>query len=953
MDENLQYKEDAAHRHRLSRLSFPFNSSIKENGVSSTNRRHTLVPNRSILKPNMEGSNTINLISDTILKERRRVSFAPEVTLHKIDYSRSNEERRVKKRNSLNGQIQSQTPKLNTSQYIWKSYQAADNSKAEIPDQYAVTKDEIQSFTSDLPNKFTIDEDSNTQTMELSAELTQEILKHHNRMKEQHSQVGEEAGNDQFKSQNSLQDVFEEAEQEINSDKVGEHNADEIDMELTETFNKGVANFDSSNLMEISMDLTQPSDSRESKELKSNTNEAINTDDDNDTMELTQPVSKDTAEPVHLEPMQVEHSQVITPTLLPEIDLANDNDETMEFTQPISYTSSGKNKDDVFSEEDKLSVVFEASEPPTSDQPDIASGHINLENKEISIQSTPFQIALPQKSTSKFAHESDRELEKLEDNDERAADNSFVENKDLTSDMETSLIATEMVPLADVTADFTENVEDYDSDNSLVDDNHVNVSLDVFLDNVNVQFYDNIGPSDNEVNQTLVFNSDLKSSPFSEISPASSSATSTSTTSTVSSTKRANLIEYIDACTNIPYYHYIVHLINQYQSSIQSISTMVNTFSNDVLESNPTAIREYYQQAEEVKVDLCTNYQAIATFTRKKAKCQNMRFLSGLLEQLISSYERANQFLESELSKALDWRRGILVKRQKMIERKVELNQYIQKLDTLRDNWNSINIEKIKKANESLRLHGNKKVIIKKSISDQSKLVSYKTKSVSDKKMAKEKLLREVESLRKQVSSSTVPSETNLKALMSRLHSLEESKSIKLLPGAAIALLILKKLKAVFYKTDSDMYEVELSVTDIKSFAPFSQLLAGFIARQQKIVNQSKTVEFVKQLVESWRNFIRIWKELLTINFLYYSTIMDSSFQFQFDFEDSTRSQRSKVLVEGNLEDLLEPKKEVIVKLVKEGSWEENEQMNMPYVLDRLKQTFDNKNSIVNRFAIS
>lgn len=380
---------------------------------------------------------------------------------------------------------------------------------------------------------------------------------------------------------------------------------------------------------------------------------------------------------------------------------------------------------------------------------------------------------------------------------------------------------------------------------------------------------------------------------------------------------------------------------------------MVNTFSNDVLESNPTAIREYYQQTEEVKVDLCTNYQAIATFTRKQAKCQNLRFLSGLLEQLISSYERANQFLESELSKALEWRRGILVNRQKMIEKKVKLNQYIQKLDTLRDNWNSINIEKIKQANESLRLHGDKKVIIKASISDHSKLVSHKTKSVLDKKMTKEKLLREVESLRKQVSSSTVPSKTHLKALMARLHSLEELKSIKLLPGAAITLLILKKLKAVFHKRDSDMYEVELSVTDIKSFAPFSQLLAGFIARQQKKVNQSKTVEFVKHLVESWRNFIRIWKELLTINFLYYSIITDSSFQFQFYFEDSLRPQRSKILVEGNLEDLLEPGKEVLVKLVKQDPWEDNEQLNMPHVLDRLKQTFDNKNSVINRFAIS
>lgn len=947
MDEN---SKDGFYQQKPSRLSFPFNSSIKENGALSTNRRHTLVPNRSILKPNMEGNNTINLISDTILKERRRVSFAPEVTLHKIDYSRSNEERRLKKRNSLNGHFQSQVPKLNTSQYIWKSYQAVDNTKSEIADQPPATNDEIQAFTSDLPNKFIIDEDSNTQTMELSAELTQELLKNHSRMKEQHLQPGKESVADQVKKQSSLQDVFEEAEQEINSDKTSENYADEVDMELTETFNKGTSNFNSSNLMEISMDLTQASNCPASNGFTLNTNEAVNTDDDNDTMEFTQPVSTMTEEPIHLERTQVEPALMMASTTFPETDMANDNDETMEFTQPVSYMSSGKEDEDVFMEEAKLSVVFEASEPPTSDQPEA----IDQEVKEMSIptQLIHSQIA-PGENMAQLVHENERESKKSEDDDEKVADSSLIDNKDLTSDMETSLIATEMVPLAEVTADFTENVEDYDSDNSLVDDNHVNVSLDIFLDNVNVQFYDNIGPSDNEINQTLIFNSDLRSSPFSEISPASSSATSTSTPSSLSTTKRANLIEYIDACTNIPYYHYIVHLINQYQSSIQSISTMVNTFSNDVLESNPTAIREYYQQTEEVKVDLCTNYQAIATFTRKQAKCQNLRFLSGLLEQLISSYERANQFLESELSKALEWRRGILVNRQKMIEKKVKLNQYIQKLDTLRDNWNSINIEKIKQANESLRLHGDKKTNIKQSISDLSKLVSHKTKNVSDKKLRKERLLREVESLRKQVSSSTVPTKTDLKTLMSQLNSLEALKSIKLLPGASITLLLLDKLKAVFIKRGDDMYEVELSVNDIDSFAPFSSLLTGFIARQQKSVNQSKTVDFVKQLVESWRNFTRIWRELLTINFLYYNIITDSSFQFQFYFEDSSRPQRSKILVEGNLEDLLEPGKEVLVKLVKQDPWEDNEQLNMPHVLDRLKQTFDNKNSVINRFAIS
>lgn len=946
MDENVQHNKESSDKQKL-RLSFPFNSTTKENNFPAVNRRHTLVPNRSILKPNLEGSSTINLVSDTLLKERRRVSFAPEVTLHKIDYSRSNEERKLKKRNSFSGQLQSQPPKLNTSQYIWKSYQAVDNSKLEISSVSDVPKDEVHSFTSGSSSKFVIDEDSTTQTMELSAELTQEILKNRNRMKEQYLQSEGTGDRDQFRDQNSLRDVFEEVEEEINSDKPNTANDDEVDMELTEKFNKVVPNISSSNLMEISMELTQPAEHRVLNELPFDADKATNTDDDFDTMEFTQPITKSSTNYTPLKSSMMEITEPVSKGLESEIGVTNDRDETMEFTEPIVCVSPAQDdKSDLF-EADKLSVVIEMPEPLTSDQTEPKINNSSNSDRA-TLQTTPPQTASPPP-----VHEIGVENENSHTNEKSEANSSIIEHKEQSSDMETSLIATEMIPLAEVTADFTENVEEYDSDNSLVDDNHINVSLDIFLRDVNVQFYDNIGPSNNEVAQTLIFNSDTKSSPFSESSPASlSAASSSSTPSSVSTTKRANLIEYIDACTNIPYYHYIIHLINQYQSSIQSISTMVNTFSNDVLESNPTAIREYYQQTEEIKVDLCTNYQAIATFTRKQAKCQNMRFLSGLLEQLISSYERANQFLESELGKALDWRRGILIKRQKMIERKVELNQLIQNLDTLRDNWNSINIDKIKKVNENLRNYGNKKLCIKQNISDESKLVSSKTKSLTDKKKTKEQLLKEVEVLRRQVQSSTVPSENDLITLESRLHSLEKSKSLRLLPGPDINLLISGKLKAHFVRAGDETYQVELSVNEIDSFSPFSELTNSFIEKQQKLVKRTDTMDFVKQLSRSWKHFMQIWKELITINFMYCSKISNAHFKFQFSFTETQHLHRNTVFVEGKLDDLLEPGKDVIVKLAKQDLLGSDKQIDQVGVLGKLRQIFNNKNSVVNRFVL-
>lgn len=971
---NIESHNDTTNA-KKSRLSFPLNPSTNKNDSNQLNRRHTLVPNRSILKPNIDGNHTINLVSDTNLRENRRVSFAPEVTLHKIDYSRSNEQKKLKKRNSIGGNIPQQ-PKLNTTQYIWKS----NNNTITNRNNFQENEQEppkLDSPVLDSQHHFIIDEDSTTQTMEMSVELTQEILKQQKEIKKQSEIEKNEKDTD---SANSLKDVFDKVEEEINLDKnYIDNDEKEIDMELTETFNG--PKLDPNNTTDVSMDLTEPQfqERNDSNDLvASHIQNEINVSDDNETMEFTQPIPnassslvdtekneegqirKDelneqspkqgnviTNRPEHMLADQFETSQMeLTQPIFSNIEKNSkvelvEDEETMDLTQHRSIVEpeDGNNETGLASEL-QLSTVFEVSEPPTSDH-DHNNNTLHESNRNTSI--------IP----SQFVKD-DKEIKPIDKSDpyikgeknEQPTDTSI----NTTSDAETSLIGTEMIPLAEVTGEFTDTIDEYDSDNSLADDNHVNVSLDHFLHDVNVQFYDNIGPSEHEINKTLLFTPDLKSSPLSINSPTSSSSTSSTSTPFNSINKRENVIEYIDACTNIPYYHYIIHLINQYQSSIQSISTMVNTFSNDVLESNPIAIREYYQQSDDVKVDLCTNYQAIATFTRKQAKCQNMRFVSGLLEQLILSYERANQLLEEELSKALDWRRGVLIERQKMIEKKVQLNECIKKLDELRDNWNSINIEQIKKVNTNLRKYKNNKDNIKLQILNASNEVNNKTEVLSSKKDKKDKLIKEIQELKSKVSERKIPSQQELSNLRIRLKELEEIKGVKFIPAPDMTLLISSRLKVVFRKVAENNYKIDLQVEDIEQFAPFVGLINMFVEKNQKRETKTPPIMFLKDIIMQWKQLIIIWKDLSMIHYLYKSNVGNNCFKFNFNFIDKSQHSNT-VSIEGKLDNILDLDAQIFVQFNTSPVFINN--IGNTEIIKELKKVFGEDNCIINRFVIA
>ncbi|TID30253.1 hypothetical protein CANINC_001133 [Pichia inconspicua] len=917
------------------RLSLPVIT--KDITSLSFNRRHTLVPGRGILKAAADDNNTINVLTDIMMKEKRRVSFAPEVTLHKINYARANEGRKLKRRSSLTGNPASQETedagsKLTTSRYLGKVYELPPKNDAN--GQHST--DDKQSSNESLQDKsdqFIVDEE--TQTMEMSLELTNQIKKQQDVIREQI--IHEENTQITPNTHSSLRDLFEEVDQELDADTSNSQHmnvtpdpeVDSEELDMTETFH-----FRPNNEIE-------PQENQfynPENDIGNRVNESNVIGDDDQTMEFTQPISKDLASVVQSENNSVNSSMDLTDPA-PKSDIGmNDTDyeETMELTIAVNEKSNTEMETPEMlmreSEEDlsRSNGIAQECEFRTTEVP--MSSNIVIQNPHRILTQTD---QVPNKRDSDFADEINASLISYRD----------------TSEMETSLIETEMVPLAEVTVDMTENGDTYESDHSFSDDNYINISLDVFLHDVNVQFFDKIGPSKNEVDQTLALNSDFRSSVSLSPSSMSSSVTSTPLSISASNTdSKSTIADLIDACVNIPYYHYLVHLITQYKSSIQSISTMVNTFCNDLLESNPTAIREFYQQSEDVKLDLCTNYQALATVTRKQTKLQNMKFVSGLLEQLSLSYERVNQTMEDELSKTLEWRKSVLIERQKMIEKKVELDQELQKLNVLKDSFASIDMDKFLKNKVEIDAYEEKKNRTKKKIAEIDELTNEKIVSLDNKKMKRKQLMEDINFLKEEVEKKTVPTASDLESLSKRLAELELEKDVKLIDVYSNAYLFSERLQVQFKPYSGDLDLVMLSYKDSSEFAPFNAIADLFVTSNQKTIKRGEKFQELKKLVHSWRQFILLWKDLLMIHYVYSCTINDDQFEISFDIS-STNDEFSQFKVRGNTQHLFLQDK---IPVTLERSWTPNaHELQEDDFLNLINIKLNGRNRLVKRFTIN
>lgn len=1021
-DSSSEINEGRAHR----RTSLPFVSLTKASTDMTevpANRRHTLVPSRSILKVSIDGSNTISIMPTSITREKRRVSFAPEVTLHKINYSRANEGKRHKKRNSLDSQQKdTAVTKLSTSQYIGKVYSTLD-SKSMTTEEAGLRNRTGNSAISPLdniedPKPFIINED--TQTMEMSLELTQQILKQQEQMKEQNSVIVSEVDN-LNSTQHSLRDLFDEVESELQNDANQQKHSEEVDMEITDTiqniFANNHSNKDSSTLAQESQEndsaanLEATENSRKKHDQGANSEdklteppiiqpennsitgeEAKKTLEENDThfMELTQPIENDNAtmelteivknsnQNVEFVPLiendqqTMEMTQPIVNDLDINIPITNDfglqienneslkkqlntendanleiNSEVKEVTEMAKYVIKESNTgySNIANSENNLSTVIEVSEPPTSSN---RSEELTNEIERSLNNEDKSQLAKDDENGSASNADTEFKPYESETNDESmdmedTVNSSVNENKE-TSELEVSLVETEMVPLAEVTGDFTDYINETDSENSFANDSHVNIPLDIFLNDVNVQFFDNIGPTDNEIDSTLLLTASTNNS------PTSYSSNSTSSTPSSISKSKSNLLDYIDACTNIPFYHYIMHLINQYRSSIKSISTMVNTFSNDLLESNPTAIREYYQQIDDVRNDLRTNYQAIATFTRKQSKSQNTRFVASLLEQLSMSYERSNEILEKELAAAIEWRRNILIERQKMIEKKMKLDEYNLKLNSLKDNWSSVNIEKIRKANKKLETYKEQNRLAREKVSDISKLITSRKASVKEKMLKKDQLLKDIKELRDKLKKCTVPSQQKLEEVKMQLHQLEKDKAIRLLDTKNMTILICEILEVNFSLLSDNTYKVTIAIKDLSLFDPFFSLATALISKYENMAKNIKIIDYIKLLKASWEEFVEIWKEFLKVYFLYYGSVNGGTFELTFNVPEKDKdSEPIKILVYGPIDSFVDYTNKIVVKI---KSLNNDKDKFDTSLLENLRSSFNNKNSFINSLLL-
>ncbi|VEU21875.1 DEKNAAC102849 [Brettanomyces naardenensis] len=723
--------------------------------IKMPNRRHTLVPSHSILKPTTEDNNTIAVIPSN-KGEKRRVSFAPEVTLHKITthYSHypakpSRSEKAVSRRSSLPS-LHSYSKDRTAGRSILKLTVAeagdADLSETSSDEDYSqrVNKVKVGPIDSSVMGSH-IDEDNSTQTMEFSTDLTDQIRGQQNEILKQNSNGGADSDQKEL----SATDVFQEAVRDLQED------------DQTHT-----------------MDLTQLEGTRGTSELDS---------DAEHTMEFTQLVNKK-----------------------PDSVIVADNDTaTMDFSR---RTSLGE-----ISEIDETKTMELTGPVVRSESPN--KRHLDLTGTEYD-----------------EGHEAKRMKvvkEVVSDAVESVANSSYSEQLD-----------TEMIPLAEVSTEIeddggsqvtTDLYEEEDDDDD--DDGYENVTLSSFLDEVNVQFFDSIDPSERELSAD------------------------------VDDSHKASLVEYVKAVNSIPDFRYFEHLIKQYRNSIHSIRGIVLDFEKNVKENNPTSIKEYYEQTDELRRDLKINYQALASFAREQAKKENLSYLINLLEQLKKSYQDSGRLLDVQMEKVIEIRKRILLRQQTLIEQKSELQAEITKLQHQQASVSDESREALKKLKVKISAEITKKNEIESQIHGLKQKAEGEAPTLDAQAATNKQLKDENSALRDQLQTLKVPTEDELAALRAKFTELEMGSQVRLV-------YLTDELLKVSVMNDVEV-SVDLSTGDRSLDIVYrNRELTGLLSELKKYLECLNIVPlkgYIAEVRNTWAKFKSLVKDLMMMKLRYES----------------------------------------------------------------------------------
>lgn len=904
-----------------------------------SNRRHTLMPLRSILKA--KGT-------DVTITGNRRVSFAGQVSVHKFQTSSSPR----KKPKSSSPSVPS---KLSIHEYMKKRGTVSVNvqdlinemndepmSEAEREKQTKIDKEIAELHAMKYQNNDEIHEDNSTQTMEMSVELT-------NQIKEQQKAVLQQAGDnndDNYLSDHnneesdSFRELFEDFEQDEENNEKEKPDIQGESMDLTNAL-QPIPILESPEIeraiLELNetttMDLTEPI-----KQSMSSTTPIISTTEDIDMqdMEMTQPIDKcnmneleidDRTETMELT-RRVTAKETLEDDVIEEIDPAfeiDDQTQTMNLTQIAHIPQTTPQ---TIMDESAMDLTIPLQHAALEDQPPVSSSDevetdITFNPVPLSTVAEMSEPASIIESTTNDTILSEKEIVSTPP-PTTMPKNDTQNNINVNSSVGEISFVTEMVPLADVSDTSLVQLDNFESADILEDDdNYLNVTLDTFLRDINVQFYESIGPSDREIQETM--NIIINDSNIPADSPTTSSSLSTSSTplkpqSVVTEDRRQTLLDYIDATNNILYYHYLNHIINQYRSSIGTISNMVNKFSDDVEESNLLTMREYYNQNIELKSDLRTNYQAIASFTRKQSQNENMQFISGLLEQLITSYEKARGDLSIELENAIDWRKDVLVQRQQMIEKKMDLSKIVERLLKVKNEWSIMDIPRWKDTNERIKVVSRENKLLEgeiKSLTEKKEQDGINLQELTDEKV---KLVKEVNGLNEQLKSMKMPIDIELTQLTNQLKELEIKSGIRLISESPLEFIVNDDLKVAFYEADNEKdghsKKVNIHILRVHHFKPFDQLAELFIKKFVEGNNGMESFTLVKLLKANWHKFKQLWKDLATIYYIYPTVINKDGLTVDFKF--------GKLKLNCTFDDLLDETKQIKVEIVNVDNYNDN-----------------------------
>ncbi|GMG31457.1 unnamed protein product [Ambrosiozyma monospora] len=319
-----------------------------------------------------------------------------------------------------------------------------------------------------------------------------------------------------------------------------------------------------------------------------------------------------------------------------------------------------------------------------------------------------------------------------------------------------SNVSTEMIPLAEVTINEVGGGDDYDDDEDEddfddEDDDYVNVSLQTFLNNINVEFFYSLGATETKLRVDKYHTNNNPS-----------------------------VMDFITAVNSIPDYNYLVHLINQYKSNIAEIRSDVSNFESEVEENNPKWIREYFEQNDDIRKELNIKFQTMSFYAKKQAENENLNFLSNLKGQLVQTHQARKLEVDAEFKRVALDRKQHLLKNKETLAKIDEIKQKLGKLSVHKTDFDSVDRGKLEFMKSQLVKLSQKNKELKLKINEKQAEVDKIQDAINTKTQQVGTLNDDIKQLDHEIQRVKLPGVEDIRQLRDKLTALETQLNLKI-----------------------------------------------------------------------------------------------------------------------------------------------------------------------------